>query len=363
MALNRPIRIATRGSPLALAQARQVESDLRRAFPAGRFELEVIRTTGDALQALDPADPARPPSDKGLFTKELEEALLDGRADLAVHSLKDLPTELPGGLVLAAVCPRADVREVLLYRDGRRVSAERNPVAEWRPGAKERSGFGHALGLADLPPASVVATGSARRAALVRAQRPDLSVVPIRGNVGTRLSRLLEDDGIDATLLAAAGLCRLGYDLGPKGALRLDHRLAPARRAVTEPPPEGILGTILEPEEFLPAVGQGAVALEIRAGDGEIAPLVAVLDHVNTRQAVLAERAFLRAMGGGCGSPIAGHARVVGHLLRLRVAVFRDGSGRFGEDQAPVREAEGLGRRLAERMLGQAAHLIPDAHG
>lgn len=361
MPLNRILRIATRGSPLALAQSRQVQSHLQAAFPAERFELEVIRTTGDALQAFAPADPGEPSPSKGLFTKELEVALLDGRADLAVHSLKDLPTELPEGLVLGAVCPRADVREVLLYRDGVRVAAERNPVAEWNPGRKERSGFGPGLTLDDLPEGAVVATSSTRRSALVKALRPDLSVVPIRGNVGTRLSKLLQEDGIDATLLAAAGLSRLGYDLSPKGALRLDHRLAPARRAVTEPPPEGILGTILEPEEFLPAVGQGAVALEIRAGDAEIDSLVSVMNHFNTRQAVLAERAFLRAMGGGCQSPIAGHARVVGHLLHLRVAVFLEGGGsggivgRFEEDKAPVRDAERLGIRLAERILTDKA--------
>jgi hydroxymethylbilane synthase len=350
MPLNRPILIATRGSALALAQSRQVQSHLQAAFPGERFELEVIRTTGDALQTSALADPSTP-LPKGLFTKELEVALLEGRADLAVHSLKDLPTELPEGLTLGAVCPRADVREVLLYRDAARVAAEKNPVADWTPGSKERSGFTLGLMLEDLPEGAVVATSSTRRSALVKALRPDLSVVPIRGNVGTRLAKLLQDDGIDVTLLAAAGLSRLGYDLSPKGALRLDHRLNPAQRSVSEPPPEGILGTILEPEEFLPAVGQGAVALEVRAGDSEIGSRVSVLNHFNTHQAVLAERAFLRGMGGGCQSPIAGYARVVGHLLHLRVAVFRDGSGRFGEDKAPVRDAEVLGKRLAERIL------------
>jgi porphobilinogen deaminase len=181
--------------------------------------------------------------------------------------------------------------------------------------------------------------------------RPDISVVPIRGNVGTRLTKLLQDDGIDATLLAAAGLSRLGFDLSPKAVLRPDYRLTPAQRSVFDPPPEGILGTILEPEEFLPAVGQGAVALEIRAGDAEIGSLVSVLNHFNTHQAVLAERAFLRGMGGGCQSPIAGYARVVGHQLHLRVAVFRDGVGRWDEAKAAVREADRLGSQLAERLL------------
>ena len=353
MPLNRSIRIATRGSPLALAQARQVQTHLGAAFPAERFELEVIRTTGDDLQSSSPSEVGAPPS-RGLFTKELEVALLEGRADLAVHSLKDLPTELPEGLVLGAICPRADVREVLLYRDGAKVAAERNPMAEWSPGSRERSGFGRGLRPQDLPAGAVVATGSGRRSALLQALRPDLSVVPLRGNVGTRLGHLLREDRIDAIVLAAAGLARLGYDIGPTGALRQDHRLAPARRSFLEPPPGGILGTILEPEDFLPAVGQGAVALEVRASDPEIGPIASVLDHFNTRQAVMAERAFLRAMGGGCRSPIAGYARVVGHQLHLRVAVFTDGAGRHGEDKAPVREAERLGIRLAERLLAEA---------
>jgi hydroxymethylbilane synthase len=172
--------------------------------------------------------------------------------------------------------------------------------------------------------------------------------------VGTRLGKLVREDPIDATLLAAAGLSRLCYDLSPTGALRLDPRLSPAQKALCEPPPAGILGTILEPEEFLPAVGQGAVALEVRVGDPEIGPIASVLDHFNTRQAVLAERAFLRAMGGGCRSPIAGYARVVGHQLHLRVGVFDDGVGYFGDDKAPVREAERLGVRLAERLLAKA---------
>ena len=229
MSLNRPILIATRGSALALAQSRQVQNQLQASFPGERFELEVIRTTGDALQTSALADSGMP-LPKGLFTKELELALLEGRADLAVHSLKDLPTELPEGLTLGAICPRADVREVLLYRDVVRVVAEKNPVAEWTPGSKERSGFGPGLSLEDLPEGAVVATSSTRRSALVKALRPDMTVVPIRGNVGTRLSKLLQDDGIDATLLAAAGLTRLGFDLSPKGALRADYRLSPAQR-------------------------------------------------------------------------------------------------------------------------------------
>jgi hydroxymethylbilane synthase len=350
MPLDRPVVIATRGSALALAQANQVRSHLQRAFPKIGFRLEIIRTTGDHLQTASLANPdaALP---KGLFTKELEVALLDRTADIAVHSLKDLPTELPEGLVLGAVGPRADVRDVLLYRDRERVERERKPQAEWRPGMKIRSGFAPRLSLAKLPAGAVVATSSTRRAALLTGLRPDVSVVPMRGNVGTRLGKLVADDSIDATILAAAGLSRLGLDLSPRGELRVDPRLHPSTRAGIEAPPEGILATILEPEEMIPAVGQGAVALEIRSDDPEIAGLALVLDHFNTRQSVTAERAFLRAFGGGCQSPVAGYARVLGHQIELRVAAFAGGQGRFATLRAPVREAERLGRDAAARVM------------
>lgn len=349
MSLDRPVVVATRGSALALAQSKQILGHLEMAFPAIEFRLEVIRTTGDHLQSASLANPdaALP---KGLFTKELEVALLEGKADLAVHSLKDLPTELPEGLTIGAVGPRADVRDVLLYRDRRRVESERRADAEWRPGMKERTGFDSHLSLEELPEGAVVATSSTRRAALLQHRRPDVQVVPIRGNVGTRLRKLMEDDAIDATLLAAAGLSRLMLDLDPRGALRVDPRLGPKARASIEPPPEGILASILEPNEMIPAVGQGAVAMEIRSADPEILELVSVLDHFNTRQAVMAERTFLRSLGGGCQSPVAGYARVLGHQLELLVASFADGRARFACLRAPVREAERLGREAADAV-------------
>jgi hydroxymethylbilane synthase len=350
MPLDRPVVIATRGSALALAQSNQVLGHLRMAFPQLEFRLEIIRTTGDRLQTANLANPdASLP--KGLFTKELEVALLEGQADIAVHSLKDLPTELPEGLMIGAVGPRADVRDVLLYRDRERVDREKRPHAEWSPGKKIRSGFAPRLTLAKLPPEAVVATSSTRRAAVLKVLRPDLQIVPMRGNVGTRLRKLMEDDSFDATILAAAGLSRLNLDLGPRGELRVDPRLGPQARASVEAPPEGILATLLEPEEMLPAVGQGAVALEIRSGDPDIASLAVVLDHFNTRQAVTAERSFLRALGGGCQSPVAANARVLGHQIELRAATFTVPQGRLATLRAPVREAEKLGQDAAARLM------------
>ena len=351
MSSDKPIIICTRGSALALAQSRRVLADCEALFPDRQFELKIIRTTGDKLQTASLANPdvALP---KGLFTKELEVALLEREADIAVHSLKDLPTELPEGLKLSAVGPRADVRDVLVFRDAGHLAHQEKLGApkEWSPGARAPYFGKPRATLAKLPPGAVVATSSTRRGAQVLAARPDLQVVPIRGNVGTRLQKVMDQLDLDATILAAAGLTRLNFDLGPRGELRLDPRLSAAARAEITAPPAGLLATILEPEEMLPAVGQGAVALETRADDSEIALLCAVLNHPNTFQSVTAERAFLRAMGGGCQSPVAGYARVVGHQLHLRAASYREGTGKFAEGKRPVREAEKLGEEIAARL-------------
>jgi hydroxymethylbilane synthase len=348
---DKPIIICTRGSALALAQANRVLADCEALFPDRDFELKIIKTTGDKLQTASLANPNES-LPKGLFTKELEVALLEREADLAVHSLKDLPTELPAGLRLGAVGPRADVRDVLVFRDAAHPDnvARRNRPKDWTPGEREAFYGRPRAGLADLPPGAVVATSSTRRAAQVLAARPDLKVVPIRGNVGTRLQKVLEQPDLDATILAAAGMVRLNFDISPRGELRLDPRLTPAERAELTAPPAGLLATILEPEAMLPAVGQGAVGLEVRADDPEIAALCIALTHFNTFQAVLAERSFLRAMGGGCQSPVAGYARVIGHQLHLRAASFRDGAGKFAEGKRPVREAEKLGEEIAARL-------------
>jgi hydroxymethylbilane synthase len=339
---ERPILIATRGSALALAQANAVLAQCRAAFPRLQFELKIIKTTGDKLQTASLAQENKD-LPKGLFTKELEVALIKRQADLAVHSLKDLPTELPSGLMLGAVGKRADARDVLIYRDAeflrREQSAGKTAEGDWVPSRAELRGFQAGVTLKDLPKGATVATGSTRRAAQLLAQRQDLRVVEMRGNVETRLQKIAERAELDGTILAAAGLARLNFTIEKDGRLRGD--------AV----PDGLLAVMLEPETMLPAPGQGAVGIETRAGDGRIAAICERLNHFNTRQCVTAERAFLAAMGGGCQSPIAAYAEIMGSALRLRAVSFRDEkNGRRGEAKRPVKEAVELGQQLAEDL-------------
>jgi hydroxymethylbilane synthase len=266
------LRIGTRGSPLALAQARAVRDRLAAAhgWTPEAVEIKAIRTSGDMIQDRPLADAGG----KGLFTKEIEQALIDGAIDLAVHSAKDMPTVLPEGLVLAACLEREDVRDAFISRKAARLSG--------------------------LPAGSVVGTSSLRRQAQVRRMRPDLTVINFRGNVETRLRKL--DEGVaDATLLALAGLKRLG--------------LAQAATA------------ILPVEEFLPAVGQGAIAIETRAADARVRDLIAAIDHADTSVTLAAERAFLAVLDGSCRTPIAGHATVAAQSLQFRGLILRpDGS-------------------------------------
>ncbi|MBI5775367.1 MAG: hydroxymethylbilane synthase [Verrucomicrobia bacterium] len=341
MPAERPILIATRGSALALAQATAVLAQCRAAFPRLRFEQKIIKTTGDKLQTASLANPdASLP--KGLFTKELEVALLKHQADLAVHSLKDLPTELPAGLALGAVGRRADVRDVLIYRDAEflnsQLSTPTSQLTEWTPGQSERRGFAPHLKLKTLPAGITVATSSTRRKAQLLAVRPDVKVVELRGNVPTRLEKLAERAEFDAILLAAAGLERLDFSFHADGSLRGD--------AV----PDGLLAVRLEPEEMLPAVGQGAVGIEIRAGDERIMTICERLNHFNTHQCVLAERAFLRAMGGGCQSPVGAYAEVAGDKLRMRAVSFISGTARRAEGKRSIKEPAQLGEELAAQL-------------
>ncbi len=334
MSTEAPIRIATRGSPLALAQANMVAATCRTAFPHLRFELKIVKTTGDKLQkaSMAKADPSLP---KGLFTKELEVALLAGEADLAVHSLKDLPTDLPAGLELGAVLERADPRDVLVYR--------RSPMPS--PGTPPAGrGFAPGLTLAGLPADATVATSSTRRREQVFAARPGATVVEIRGNVGTRLQKLADQPQWDATLLAAAGLARLGFVIQPDGRLT---------GPVTSNPgiPAGLLAVPLSPEEMLPCVGQAAIGLEVRVGDERTVTLGARLNHRDTFRCVTAERAFLHAMGGGCQSPVAAFAEVAGETLRLRGVSFRNGPARRAILRGSPDEAAALGIKLAA-LLG-----------
>lgn len=289
--------IGSRGSQLALWQSRWIAA---RFAEAGReTHIEIIKTTGDKITDV----PLAKVGTKGLFTKEIEEALLDGRIDLAVHSLKDLPTELPAGLTIAAIPPREDARDAIV-------------------GAK----------LSDLPAGAVVGTSSLRRAAQLRAVRPDLAIESIRGNLDTRV-RKLDEGQYHAIVLAAAGLTRLGWA----------HRIAET----------------LPPELMCPAVGQGALAVETREiGQGYDA--CAGLDDPAARAAVTAERAVLASLGGGCQVPIGAHAVISGDELRLAaVVVSPDGTRivRLGERGA-VRDAEEIGRRLGRALLAAGAQEI-----
>jgi hydroxymethylbilane synthase len=347
-----PVVICTRGSALALAQANAVLAHLKAIHRNRTFELRIVKTTGDKLQTAQPGN-ATESVPRGLFTKELEEELLAGRAQIAVHSLKDLPTELPAGLKLAGTPPRADVREVLLFRS-RELQPDPNEV-EWSPGRRIPF-YGEGLEvLSDLPKGAIIATSSPRRSAQLRHIRPDLEIAMIRGNVGTRLQKVATQTNLDATLLAAAGLTRLHFDISPKGQLRIDPRLPASFRQQLDAPPAGILATVLEPEEMLPAVGQGAVGLEIREDDAATAELCLPLNHFNTFAAVQAERSFLQAMGGGCQTPVAAYARVVGHQLFLRAATYVNGTARFAEGRRVVREAEKLGESVAADLKRQEA--------
>ncbi len=295
------LRIGSRGSPLALVQASEVQSQIAAAHgvDAAAIEIKIIRTTGDVVQDRPLADAGG----KGLFAKEIEEALLAGSIDLAVHSSKDLPTVLPAGLVLAGFLAREDVRDAFISRK--------------------------AKSLRDLAPGAMVGTASPRRAALVKRLRPDLQVAMLRGNVETRL-RKLDAGEVDATLLAVAGLKRLG--------------LLSAATA------------ILDPDEFVPAVGQGAIGIETRADDGRIRALVAAIDDPDTGAALTAERAFLAVLDGSCRTPIGGHAKLEHGELRFRGIVIKpDGSEAFETlRQGSRAAAEALGADAGHELRARA---------
>ena len=361
------VLIATRGSALALAQANQVLVRCRTAFPSLEFRLRIVKTTGDKLQTASLAQ-SIDESTKGLFTKELEVALLEHQVDLAVHSLKDLPTDLPDGLILGAVCRRADVADVLIYRDAASFHRTGDPVLagakDHGSGTRVKRGFHPGLTLEQLPPGATIATSSTRRQAQLLALRPDLKIIPIRGNVGTRLQKLLDQPAMDATILAAAGLERLkfqidtgGHLLPPSESPTASESSPAARPGPKQKPSVGcrripeLLAARLPPETMLPCVGQGAIGIETRADDDRIAPICARLDHDETHQCVTAERAFLRAMGGGCQSPVAAYAQRVDQQIRMRVVSFRDGPAQRAEGSRPIEEAALLGKDLAAQLV------------
>jgi hydroxymethylbilane synthase len=292
------IRIGTRGSALALVQANEVGDALRAR--GHQVEIVPMRTEGDRLATVKLAAVGG----KGLFVREIEDALLARTIDVAVHSLKDLPADLPAGLVLAAFPLREDPHDILVTRT---------------PG-----------GLESLAPGSVVGTSSPRRRALVLAARPDLAIEPLRGNVDTRL-RKLQSEGLDAIVLAAAGVKRLG--------LRPPHAEA------------------LAVETFVPAVGQGVLGLEARADDARVLAELAALDDRTTRACAEAERAFLARLGASCVTPVAAHASMNdGTLVMRALVVSEDGSKILRErGTAAPAVAETLGRRLADALLAQGA--------
>src|SRR6185369_10931619 len=300
--MSRPLIIGSRGSKLALWQAEQARDRLHSLNPQLDVHIEIIKTTGDVKN-----DPLSVIGGKGVFTKELEDALLDRRIDIAVHSLKDLPTILPDGLSIAAICEREDARDALVLRAG-----------------VENGSLMH------LPRGAVVGTSSQRRLAQLKSLRNDVMVQDLRGNVDTRI-RKLDEGQYHAVILASAGLVRLG----------LEARIS-ARIPITE---------------MLPAVGQGAIAIETR-DDNELAlESASRLDHRETRIACLAERAFLRSLGGGCQFPIAAHAVIEQDLLKLDGLVAKpDGSEILRGSLAGAPDsAEHVGRSLAQQLLAQGA--------
>ncbi len=307
MTLTLPLRIGTRGSPLARIQTDMVCQALAAAHPSlqapGALEVVVIKTTGDLVTDRPLADIGG----KGLFCKEIEAALLDRRIDLAMHSMKDLPTWLPDGLALGAMLPRADPRDVLITRDQ--------------------------LTLADLPPGAVVGTASLRRQAQLLARRPDLKAINFRGNVGTRLAKLAAGE-VDATLLARAGIDRLG--------LTVPH-------------------VVLSPEEMLPAVGQGAIGLECRADDADVLACLAAVDHGPTHLCVSAERAMLDVLDGTCHTPIGAFAELAGGELRLRGLVAQADGRRIWsvERVGAAAEALALGRDAGAELKAAAGAALP----
>jgi hydroxymethylbilane synthase len=332
---EKPVIICTRGSALALAQSNLIAAMCRAAFPRLRVELKIIKTTGDKLQTASMSKEGES-LPKGLFTKELEVALVKGQADIAVHSLKDLPTDLPAGLVLAATPKREDVRDVLIYRSAEFLAHHASRITEdWSPGQSALRGLKPHTTLKDLPKGATIATSSTRRKMSLLAVRPDLKIVEIRGNVPTRLQKVAERPDLDATILALAGLARLNFKINPDGTISGD--------AV----PDGMLATVLDLDEMLPCVGQGAIGIEIRANDERISNICKRLNHLDTFHAVTAERAFLRGMGGGCQSPVGAYAEISGSNILLKAISFRDEKVKHGLGKRPIAEATQLGKQIA----------------
>jgi hydroxymethylbilane synthase len=302
---NQAVRLGTRGSPLALQQAQWVKGRLEQHHPGLKVDLITIKTKGDKILDV----PLAQVGGKGLFVKEIEEALLTKKVDLAVHSMKDMPGDLPEGLKIGAVPVREDPRDVFL-----------SP---------------HKITLAQVPAKAKIGTGSLRRKAQLLGYRPDLEIIPLRGNLDTRI-RKMETQGLAGIVLAAAGLHRLGW-----------HHL---------------ISQYLEPEVCLPAVGQGALAIEIRADDFRLEKWISFLHHEESALCTRAERAFLHRLEGGCQVPLAGQARVQGDRLVL-TGLIADLEGKIifkDHREGPIYDPDGLGTALADQLLGLGGREVLD---
>jgi hydroxymethylbilane synthase len=300
------LRIGTRGSALALAQTHWVAERLMGKHPRITIEIVPIKTTGDRMQSVS----LSVIGGKGVFVKEIEEALLKGEVDLAIHSMKDLPSEIPADLVIGAVPEREDPRDVFISGDGRR--------------------------LEQLTPGARIGTGSLRRGLQLRRLVPDVEVVSIRGNLDTRI-RKIEREKLDGIIVAAAGLRRMGWE-----------------SRVTQ---------FIPVDSMIPAVGQGALAVEWRRADAVAGEIVSFLNDPVTEQAVMAERAFLGVLGGGCQVPVAAHATIEGDVLHMRAFIGTTDGSVFLTDKTrgPVAENTRLGKSLAEAILSRGGREILDA--
>jgi|UniRef100_UPI0037836EAD hydroxymethylbilane synthase len=309
------ITLGTRGSELALTQTNMVTAELQTAFPHLRIERQIIQTSGDKRQDLrfsEFSDVAQ--VDKGIFIKELEIALENGQIDAAVHSLKDVPSDLAAGFTIAAVLPRAAIEDVLITAQS--------------------------FTLETLPKGARVGTSSVRRAAQLKFLRPDVQIVEIRGNVPTRVKKVLGENALDAVLLAAAGLLRLGL---------LNANLS--RIHIAE---QTLHALVLDPTKFLPAAGQGAIAIECRANDAASIKTIHALNHAETESRVIAEREFLKILGAGCQTPVGAHTWIKDGQLHMAVRVFNEADLSVApverEAHRPVHEAIQLAADLAAML-------------
>ena len=298
-------KIGTRGSKLALTQTNFVAGKLKKAIPDADIEICIIKTSGDILQDVS----LLTIGGQGVFVKEIEEAMLAKKIDLAVHSMKDVPGDIPEDLTFAAILPREDVRDVLVSRNN--------------------------IKLEFMPKGAKIGTGSQRRGAQIKAMMPDVNIVPLRGNIDTRLKKI-ETENLTCVILAAAGMKRMGL-----------------AEKITQ---------FLPVETMLPAVGQGALGLQIRKADAELAKACAVLNDATTAAEVAAERAFLRALGGGCRLPIAALGKLDGQMLTLEGMVAApNGSTMIREKiNGTIKDAESMGKKLAEIVLDKGGRRLMD---